>query len=187
MSSQGVSSSRSPAFFERKYAFRIPVVRSVRSTGQAPSPGRGGHVLASTVRIANHTPPGLATWSGRGEGPRHIRAAFEQADLNQNLVRKIFEGISPMAYAQICGERKQVLVVHARYDLTFLEEFSLEVLEKFEEYNIDYTSRVLPCGHYTTGETPYKYLDAWYLGSFVHKAFKRLGKTPLELPQLENA
>jgi hypothetical protein len=33
---------------------------------------------------------------------------------------------------------------------------------------------VLPCGHYTTGETPYKYLDGWYLGSFVYQAFKRL-------------
>jgi hypothetical protein len=33
---------------------------------------------------------------------------------------------------------------------------------------------VLPCGHYTTGETPYKYLDGWYLGWFVYRAFKAL-------------
>jgi hypothetical protein len=69
---------------------------------------------------------------------------------------------------------KQVLVVHATYDLTFLEEFSLEVLEKFREHNVDFVSKVLPCGHYTTGETPYKYLDGWYLGSFVYNAFRRL-------------
>jgi len=33
---------------------------------------------------------------------------------------------------------------------------------------------VLPCGHYTTGETPYKYMDGWYIGSFVYRAFKAL-------------
>ena len=31
---------------------------------------------------------------------------------------------------------------------------------------MDYVSKVLPCGHYTTGETPYKYVDGWYLGPF---------------------
>ena len=36
--------------------------------------------------------------------------------------------------------------------------------------------RYLPCGHYTTGETPYKYIDGWYLGSFIHKAFKLLAE-----------
>jgi hypothetical protein len=39
---------------------------------------------------------------------------------------------------------------------------------------VRFTPRVLPCGHYTTGETPYKYLDGWYLGSFVWRAFKEL-------------
>jgi hypothetical protein len=34
--------------------------------------------------------------------------------------------------------------------------------------------RVLPCGHYTTGETPFKYIDGWYMGSFVYRAFKAL-------------
>jgi hypothetical protein len=67
-----------------------------------------------------------------------------------------------------------VLVVHATYDLTFIREFSLEVLKHLERLKIDYVSKVLPCGHYTTGETPYKYIDGWYLGSFVYQAFKAL-------------
>jgi hypothetical protein len=133
-----------------------------------------------------------STWFGdvvwTGQSTRHIRAAFEQAGLDQRLVRSIFEGVSPMEYMdQFAANPKQVLVVHAKYDLTFLEEFSLDALAKFKEYGIDYVSRVLPCGHYTTGETPYKYLDAWYLGSFVHGAFKLLSKAPREVPQLENA
>jgi hypothetical protein len=25
----------------------------------------------------------------------------------------------------------------------------------------------LPCGHYTTGEAPFKFLDGYYLGNFL--------------------
>ena len=120
-----------------------------------------------------------STWFGdvvwTGQSTRHIHEAFEQAGLTQTTVREIFRAISPMAYMErFAANPKRVLVVHAKYDLTFLEEFSLDVLKNFEAHHIDYQSRVLPCGHYTTGETPYKYIDAWYLGSFVHSAFKKL-------------
>jgi len=37
---------------------------------------------------------------------------------------------------------------------------------------------VLPCGHYTTGETPYKFMDGWYIGSFIYSAFKQLATLP---------
>ena len=121
-----------------------------------------------------------STWFGdvvwTGQSTRHIREAFEQAGLTQNDVRSLMLAVSPMAYMDrfAAAPERQTLVVHARYDLTFLEEFSLDVLKNFNGLNVDYVSRVLPCGHYTTGETPYKYIDAWYLGSFIHGAFKRL-------------
>ena len=38
----------------------------------------------------------------------------------------------------------------------------------------NFEPRVLPCGHYTTGETPYKFIDGWYMGWFVYRAFKAL-------------
>jgi hypothetical protein len=123
-----------------------------------------------------------STWFGdvvwTGQSTRHIREAFEQAGLNQETVRDVCRGVSPMAYMErFAAHPKQVLVVHAKYDLTFLEEFSLDVLRNFDLHHIDYVSRVLPCGHYTTGEFPYKYIDAWYLGSFIHSAFKKLGRS----------
>jgi hypothetical protein len=64
--------------------------------------------------------------------------------------------------------------IHRYYDLTFLEQFSLEVLRSFDALGIPYESKVLPCGHYTTGETPYKFIDGWYLGSFVYKALRSM-------------
>ena len=38
---------------------------------------------------------------------------------------------------------------------------------------------MLPCGHYTTGETPFQYIDGWYMGSFVYRAFKELRRRKL--------
>jgi hypothetical protein len=116
---------------------------------------------------------GDVVWTG--QSTRHIRAAFEDAGLNQEDVRAVFRAVSPTSYMdQFAAHSKRVLVVHATYDLTFLEEFSLDVLKNFDRLGVDYVSKVLPCGHYTTGETPYKYMDGWYLGSFVYQAFKRL-------------
>jgi hypothetical protein len=122
-----------------------------------------------------------STWFGdvvwTGQSTRHIRAAFEQSGLDQAQVREIFSIVSPMSYMDRFAARpKRSLVVHATYDLTFPLEYSLDVLKNFNALNIDYVSRVLPCGHYTTGETPYKYIDGWYLGSFVYHSFKRLAQ-----------
>ena len=46
-----------------------------------------------------------------------------------------------------------------------------DTVAAFAKYGLDHQVRVLPCGHYTTGETPYKYLDAWHLGRFFGSAF----------------
>jgi Alpha/beta hydrolase domain containing 18 len=123
-----------------------------------------------------------STWFGdvvwTGQSTRHIRAAFEQAGLNQEQVRQIFSIVSPMSYMdRFAATPKRVLVVHATYDLTFPLKYSLDVLTNFDALKIDYISKVLPCGHYTTGETPYKYIDGWYLGSFIYKSFKHLAQT----------
>jgi dienelactone hydrolase len=128
-----------------------------------------------------------STWFGdvvwTGQSTRHIREAFEQAGFTQSTLRDVFLGISPMAYMdRFASVPRRVLVVHAKYDLTFLEEFSLDVLKNLDKHHVDFISRVLPCGHYTTGETPYKYIDAWYLGSFVHDAFKKLAFANFKQP-----
>ena len=47
-------------------------------------------------------------------------------------------------------------------------------MKAFTRIGLNFEKRVLPCGHYTTGETPYKYIDGWYMGSFVYRAFKAL-------------
>lgn len=127
------------------------------------------------VNAFNHASMSFGDVVWTGQSTRHIRQAFADLGLTQERLRNLWSAISPGHYMdRFAAHRKKVLVVHATYDLTFLAEYSLQVLENFRKLGVDYVSKVLPCGHYTTGETPYKYMDGWYLGSFVYSAFKQL-------------
>jgi hypothetical protein len=120
---------------------------------------------------------GNVVWTG--QSTRHVKAAFVHAGLTQENVCAIFTGVSPMSFMRQFAEagiRRRSLVVHATYDLTFIEKYSMDVLRNFDAYGMNYVSKELPCGHYTMGETPYKYLDGWCLGSFVWSTFRRLAR-----------
>ena len=127
----------------------------------------------------NHASMSFGDVVWEGQSTRHVQAALAHAGLDQADTRRIFACISPMRFmdryaatARLSG--RQTLVVHATYDLTFPLTGSLAVLKGMDEYGIPHVSKVLPCGHYTTGETPYKFIDGWYLGSFVWRAFRQL-------------
>ncbi len=62
-------------------------------------------------------------------------------------------------------------MVYAKYDLTFPVDLSLQLINEIRSAAaIHCRSSVLPCGHYSTGVAPFKYLDGWYLGKFLGDA-----------------
>ena len=132
------------------------------------------------VNAFNHASTSFGDVVWAGQSTRHIRQGLEDAGLTQERLRALWSSISPISYYDKFASRsaggpdKKVLLVYAEYDLTFPREYSLQVVDAFRRHGVNFEPRVLPCGHYTTGETPYKYIDGWYLGSFVHRAFKRL-------------
>jgi dienelactone hydrolase len=134
------------------------------------------------VNAFNHASTAFGDVVWAGQSTRHIREGLEQAQLTQERLRALWACISPVSYyekfvsAATTNPKKNVLLVYADYDLTFPREYSVQVVDAFRRGGIRFEPRVLPCGHYTTGETPYKYIDGWYLGSFVHRAFKELRK-----------
>jgi hypothetical protein len=67
---------------------------------------------------------------------------------------------------------RKSLVIYAKYDLTFLPEFSRRIVEEFAAHHLDNKVVALPCGHYSLGEFPYNYLDGWHLASFLRSAFE---------------
>jgi dienelactone hydrolase len=127
----------------------------------------------------NHASMSFADVTWTGQSTRHIRAALEQAGMTQERLNEVWAAVSPSSFIRrFAADYRRVLMVYASYDLTFLPEYSLEVPRNFREYGVDFESKVLPCGHYTTGETPYKYIDGWYLGSFIYRAFRDLAAKP---------
>jgi dienelactone hydrolase len=141
------------------------------------------HDARIRVNAFNHA----STWYGdvvwTGQSTRHIREGFEQAGFlgedGKERVRALWRCISPPQYiVPFAAKPKHVRVIYANYDLTFPRELSLDVLKGFREHGVHFDSKALPCGHYTTGETPFKYLDGWWLGSYVYQAFKRLREDP---------
>jgi len=123
------------------------------------------------VAVFNHASTYFADVVWHGQSTRHIRQGIEEKiDLEE--LRLAWLAISPMSYfEQFSRWPKKSLVVYAKYDLTFLPEFSRQVVDEFERHGLDHKVAVLPCGHYTTGETPYKYMDGWQIASFLRTAF----------------
>ena len=132
------------------------------------------------VNAFNHASTSFGDVVWAGQSTRHIRQAVEEVGLTQQRLRDLWAAVSPINYyekfagPEAKGSAKNVLLVYAEYDLTFPKEYSLQVVDAFRRHGIRFEPRVLPCGHYTTGETPYKYIDGWYMGSFVYRAFKAL-------------
>jgi dienelactone hydrolase len=126
------------------------------------------------IRVAafNHASTYFADVVWHGQSTRHIRQGLESR-IDLERLRLLWAAISPMSYfSQFARWPKKSLVVYAKYDLTFLPEFSRCVVEQFEKHALDHKVVVLPCGHYTTGETPYKYMDGWQIASFFRTAFE---------------
>jgi hypothetical protein len=133
------------------------------------------HDVRLRVCAFNHAANSFGDVVWTGQSTRHIREGFAAAGLTQETLREIFQAISPSSYMErFAATSRRTLVVHATYDLTFIEQFSLDVLRDFDRLGVEYVSKVLPCGHYSTGETPYKFLDAWYLSTFIRSSFRRL-------------
>ncbi len=126
----------------------------------------------------NHASTSFGDVVWEGQSTRHVQAALEHAGLDQGTVRDLFSAISPSSYVEpYAATTRQAdrsnLIVYATYDLTFPRKGSLAAVQGFRDFNVPHITKVLPCGHYTTGEFPYKYLDGWYLGHFVWSEFKR--------------
>jgi dienelactone hydrolase len=123
------------------------------------------------VNVFNHASTYFADVVWTGQSTRHIRAGLESV-IDLDRLRDCWRCISPMSYFdKFSAKRKRSLVIWATHDLTFLPEFSKQVVAEFQRNQCDFKSAVLPCGHYVVGETPFKYMDAWHICRFVRSAF----------------
>jgi hypothetical protein len=116
----------------------------------------------------NHISPYFADVVWEGLSTAHVRNGLEgHIDLEQ--LRRIWLPISPFPYLERVRD-KRILLVYARYDLTFPVRLSKMLVEEFRRLKISHDLHVLPCGHYSTGVTPFKWIDGLALCRFLNRS-----------------
>ncbi len=88
-------------------------------------------------------------------------------------IRHFWAPISPFPYVhRMVGRDGQCLLVSAKYDPSFLPQFSRQFFAELERYQIRYERLVLPCGHYTLGDLPFNYIAALRFATFLRRALR---------------
>jgi hypothetical protein len=112
----------------------------------------------------NHVSPYFADVVWRGVSTRHVREGLEgRIDLDR--LREYWMPISPWPFIDRVRGRQSMLI-HARYDLTFPVDLSKLLIDEFQRRGVAPRTAELPCGHYTTGKTPFKFIDGYHLIKF---------------------
>jgi len=119
------------------------------------------------AQALNHISPYFADVVWRGLSTQHVRRGLED-HIDIGTLRRLWMPISPWQYLDRIRDRR-TLLVYARYDLTFPLDLSVELVQEFRRRQIPHSLAVLPCGHYSTGSAPFKYMDGYVLTRFLHR------------------
>jgi hypothetical protein len=122
------------------------------------------------AQALNHISPYFADVVWRGLSTQHVREGLD-GHIELDLLRALWKPISPRWYLDRLRDR-ETLLVYARYDLTFPVDLSEDLVCAFREQRIPHEVAVLRCGHYSTGKTPFKFVDGWVLTRFLKRALQ---------------
>lgn len=115
----------------------------------------------------NHVSPWFADVVWDGLSTEHVRQGFD-GRITLDTLRDLWLPISPFPFMERVRGKK-LLVVYARYDLTFPVALSKRFTAEFRARGIDYEQFVLPCGHYSIGKPPFVWMDAFALTRFFRR------------------
>jgi dienelactone hydrolase len=138
------------------------------SLGSCLSMLTAAHEPLIRAAALNHVSPYFADVVWRGLSTRHVRESLDDR-VSLDQLRRMWLPISPLPFLErVRGCR--VLLVYARYDLTFPVDLSRMLVREFERHGIAHDLAVLPCGHYSTGVTPFKWMDGFTLCRFLSRS-----------------
>jgi hypothetical protein len=160
-----VDARRAVAWLKQQGYERIGILGT--SLGSCLSLLTATHEPLVDVLVLNH----VSSWFGdviwEGLSTAHVQAGFE-GRLDMATLRDVWRPISPKCFMHLVGNRPS-LFVYALYDLTFPLHLSKDIVDESRRCGVPTTVRVLPCGHYTTGKAPFKYIDGYYMASFLRR------------------
>ncbi len=121
------------------------------------------------VNVFNHCSTYVADVVWEGLSTRHIRQSLEEA-IDLPTLRKLWTCVSPPSYWDLFSQKRhRSKFIYTRYDTTFPVHLSQQVIQGARKSNWDHDVAVLPCGHYTLGSFPFKYLAGYEICSFLKR------------------
>jgi dienelactone hydrolase len=117
--------------------------------------------------VFNHVSGYFADVVWQGISTQHVRQGFgDQLTLDE--LREYWLPISPQPFITRLKQMRPrpMRFIAARYDLSFPADLSRKVIAEVRRHNLPLDVAWLPCGHYTSGEKPWVYLDGWKIASF---------------------
>ena len=124
------------------------------------------------VGVFNHVSCYFGDVVWQGITTHHIRQSLAK-NLTLEEARKAWLSISPSAYIpKLQGLKRKVKMIAGRYDLTFPFDLTQIVFDDCERHNVAFEKVILPCGHYTSGKAPFKFLDGYHIISYFVKELK---------------
>jgi pimeloyl-ACP methyl ester carboxylesterase len=121
------------------------------------------------AQALNHVSPWFADVVWRGLSTRHVRDGLD-GHIGLDTLRHLWQPISPWAHLERVARQSpgtRTLLVYARYDLTFPVDLSRTLIDEYRRLGIAHEVAVLPCGHYSTGFAPFKFVDGYILTTFL--------------------
>jgi hypothetical protein len=93
-----------------------------------------------------------------------------RGSVSADELRRFWSPISPFPYVpRMRASRQKMLMVSARYDPTFLPEYSEEIIREVRKTGMESEVLLLPCGHYSLELAPFSYAAALRMGSFLFR------------------
>jgi hypothetical protein len=154
-------------WLERQGVTRIGIVGT--SLGSCYAFLASAHDPRLVVNVFNHCSTYFADVVWTGLSTLHVKEGLETR-LDLDRLRALWGVISPTLYFdKFAAHAKRSKFLYARYDTTFLPCLSEQTIRYAQQHGIDHEVVVLPCGHYTLGESPFKFLDGYHICSFLKK------------------
>lgn len=121
------------------------------------------------VNVFNHCSTQFSDVVWAGLSTRHIRQGIED-EITLDRLRAVWDCISPIHYMDhFASTPKKSFFLYATYDTTFPVHLSKDIVDHIRRRGVHHKLVVMPCGHYTLGEAPFKFAAGYHICSFLKR------------------
>jgi dienelactone hydrolase len=122
------------------------------------------------VNVFNHCSTYVADVVWTGLSTIHVKQSLQE-HVTLDQLRLLWNAISPVNFLDKLAQYKdkRSIFIYTDYDTTFIPQLSQDIVREVQKRGIANKVVVLPCGHYTMGETPFKFMDGYHIINFLKR------------------